>query len=738
MEKNIQYNDKQLEALKYDKGALLILAGAGSGKTRVLTGKIARLLEDKGIPDMDILAFTFTNKAAEEMKERIARILNRDIGHMWIGTFHSICSRILRMNIDKLGYRSDFTIYDSQDQKTLLKDILKSLDLDPANYNLNQILSTISSKKNLTISPSQMMDDAIYMQEKELAQIYDLYEKRKRKNNALDFDDLIVKTLELLEKDEGVLSYYQNRFKYVFVDEYQDTNHSQYLLIKLLGGLYKNICLVGDSDQSIYGWRGADISNILNFEEDYPEAKTILLEQNYRSKGKILKCANKLIENNTKRIKKNLWTKASDGEDVVFKSLPGERQEAEAVLEWIHHMKYKGYSYDQMAILYRINAQSRNFEEVFVREGVSYKVVGGLKFYDRKEIKDMIAYLNLLVNYKDDLSLKRVINTPKRGIGNTTLDKLSEYATKNNISIYEALDGDHGISKSTSVKLKKFKDMIEAFKSEIGKLSVSDLAMEVYEESGMKDDLEKSSFIEDKSRIENISSFFNSIKEYEEREEGGDLRLYLQNIALMSDVDKTEEKKSAISLMTMHAAKGLEFPLVFIVGLEDGLFPSRRAIEEGGLEEERRLFYVAITRAKERLFLTSAETRRLYGNMQATSQSRFLREIDDVIVKEEDRTSNSRQDSLISNRAFDFSFEDREKSREKYRNMILEKKKRIEENSNKKFKSGDKVKHKKFGIGTIVMVMENPNGDELTVAFEKKGIKKLNAKIAPLEAIDGR
>lgn len=725
MDNKIKYNDMQLEAMKHRDGPLLIMAGAGSGKTRVLTGKIARLIEENVVDDSEILAFTFTNKAANEMKERISHLLGRDISHMWIGTFHSISSRILRMNIEKLGYTSDFTIYDTQDKKTLLKDVLKSLDMDKGDFNLNQLGSMISNYKNQGISPNNLYNKAITYQDKEICEIYETYEKVKKENNALDFDDLIVKALDLLKGE--TLAYYQSKFKYVFVDEYQDTNHSQYSLIKKLSGRYENLTVVGDQDQSIYGWRGADISNINNFEKDYPNAKVILLEQNYRSTKKILNLANQLIKNNIDRLEKNLWTDSVEGNDIVYKICQSETDEADQVVQWINQMSYREYEYGEMAILYRTNAQSRPFEERLMREGIKYKVVGGIKFYDRKEIKDLVAYLNLIVNNSDDLSLKRAINTPKRGIGDKSVEVLENFASNEGISMYEALDRD-GLK--SSAKFKDFKKMIESFKEKEQSIDVSNLVMDVYEETGMRKKFEESSLIEDKSRIENISSFINAVSEYEETEENASLSNYLQNISLMSAEDKTSDDKNSVTLMTMHQAKGLEFNCVYIVGLEDGLFPSRRTIEEGGLEEERRLFYVAITRAKKRLFLTSANTRRLYGTINYSKESRFIDEIK-AYIKEE-KPKEVKENILITNQK-----EEKRAQRKKYAENLFERKKVYEENKLNKYNAGDKIKHKKFGIGTIVRIIPGDDGDELTIAFDNKGIKNLNSRYRPLEVVDG-
>lgn len=717
-------NKEQKEAVKTVKGPLLVLAGAGSGKTKVLTTRIAYLIEEYGVSEMNILAFTFTNKAAKEMKERIALALNKNIDYMWVGTFHSICSRILRRNIDKIGYKSNFGIYDTSDSKILVKQIMKDFLIDDKNLPISSVISAISDYKNKFVSYDDVIDKAIYQREKNIGEIYKEYEKRKKSNNALDFDDLILKTIDLLKRDDGVREYYSNIFEYVFVDEYQDTNKSQYELIKLLTYKHKNICVVGDSDQSIYSWRGADITNILNFEKDFKNAKVILLEQNYRSTTKILDAANALIKNNIERKEKNLWTENKKGEDIYFKMFNSEYDEAYYVINKIHQMKNDDYSYKDMAILYRTNSQSRVFEEKLMAEKIPHKVVGGLKFYDRREVKDILAYLNFIANPDDDLSLKRIINMPKRSIGDASVLKLENFAKSKSQSIYDAIYDpsiDSVLSKSALNKIKNFMDDMNYFINHLEKYSIKDLIMEVYDKSGYYDMLNNSALVEDKTRMENISSLINAIVEFENKNEGLNIYDYLQSVSLLSDVDKTDDQ-DGISLMTIHAAKGLEYDVVFLVGMEDGLFPSLRTVEEGGLEEERRLCYVAITRAKKQLFISASSSRMLYGKTTYSKKSRFIDEISSFIVNE----------SKEKEKTFDYEFNFFEDRRNEIRERIFEKKRKLEEVRNDDFIIGDRVSHKKFGVGMIISIEKMENGNELTISFDGKGVKRLNSAIAPL------
>lgn len=722
-------NDKQAEAVQHTKGPLLVLAGAGSGKTRVLTTSIANLIENEGVDPRNILAITFTNKAANEMKDRVATLLNMDVSHLWIGTFHSICARILRMNIEKIGYSSNFTIYDTNDQRTLIKEIINDLGYKDDN-SVRDAQNLISSLKNKSISPSEFLKiDDYYRNQNEYYEIYRLYEKRKKEYNSLDFDDLIEKVLELFKKDKQVLEYYQKKFEYVFVDEYQDTNAGQYELIKYFGGYHNNVIVVGDADQSIYSFRGADISNILNFERDFKDAKVIKLEQNYRSTSNILNTANSLIENNIERKDKNLWTSNGNGDDVIYKNNSVESEESKFVVDEIKSLVNSGYSYNDIAILYRTNAQSRSFEETLMKNLIDYKVIGGLKFYDRKEIKDLVSYLKIIVNPKDDIALKRIINEPKRGIGQKSVEQMSRIASENDIAMLELITNP-SYDQLLTDRLKKlaykfYNPLQEIFENAL-KYTITDLINEVLDKSGYLKSLEASYSVEDRARIDNINEFISAASEYEENNPDDTIYDYLENLSLISDLEKTEDKDDSVVLMTMHAAKGLEFPVVFVVGLDDGLFPGKRSIDEGNIEEERRLFYVAITRAREKLYLTSSEVRRAYGQPIYYKTSRFMDEIRENIKELENKSFasfNSRSFERASNEDY---------MREKTRQSVLDTKLKKHENSDETYQVGDKVVHSKWGQGMVVQIKESEDGNELVVAFDKKGLKKLNQDYAPI------
>ena len=722
-------NERQAEAVLHKNGPLLVLAGAGSGKTRVLTTSIANLIENEGINPRNILAITFTNKAANEMKDRVASLLNMDVSHLWIGTFHSICARILRMNIEKIGYSSNFTIYDTNDQRTLLKEIINDLGYKD-NISVRDAQNLISSLKNKSINPSEFLKiDGYYRNQNEYYEIYRLYEKRKYEYNSLDFDDLIEKVLELFKKDQQVLEYYQKKFEYVFVDEYQDTNASQYELIKYFGGYHKNVIVVGDADQSIYSFRGADISNILNFEKDFEDAKVIKLEQNYRSTLNILNTANSLIENNIERKDKNLWTDNDTGDEVIYKNTSVESEESKFVVDEIKSLINSGYSYNDIAILYRTNAQSRSFEETLMKNLIDYKVIGGLKFYDRKEIKDLVSYLKIIVNPKDDVALKRIINEPKRGIGQKSVEQMSSIASENDIAMLELITNpgyDHLLSdRLKKLAYKFYNPLREIFENALD-YTITDLIKEVLDKSGYLKKLEASYSVEDRARIDNINEFISAASEYEENNPDDSIYDYLENLSLISDLEKTEDKDDSVVLMTMHAAKGLEFPIVFVVGLDEGLFPGKRSIDEGNVEEERRLFYVAITRAREKLYLTSSEVRRAYGKPIYYKTSRFMDEIRSNIKELENKsfaTFNSRSFERASNEDY---------MREKTRQSVLDTKLKKRENSDETYQVGDKVVHSKWGQGMIVQIKESEDGNELVVAFDKKGLKKLNQDYAPI------
>lgn len=725
-------NNMQKKAVLHDKGPLLVLAGAGSGKTRVLTTSIAYLIEEKNIDPRNIIAITFTNKAANEMKERISNLLNMDVSHLWIGTFHSICARILRMNIDKIGYDKNFTIYDSSDQKTLVKEIINELGLKE-DITPREALSVISQAKNKSMTPDEFLQlNTYYTKGDSYYEIYKKYEEKKFYYNALDFDDLIDKVLYLFSKDIETLKFYQEKFQYGFVDEYQDTNNSQYELIKYFSGFHNNITVVGDADQSIYSFRGADISNILNFEKDFKDADVIKLEQNYRSTDKILDTANVLIENNSERKDKNLWTDNKNGSKPIYRSTNVESEEAKFVLDNIKELTYQGYDAKDFAILYRTNAQSRSFEEILMKNLINYKVIGGLKFYDRKEIKDLVSYLKIIVNPKDDLALKRIINEPKRGIGNKSIAELESISSLHEISMLDLIRLDE-FRPLLNDRLKKLADKfympLKDIFDNIEKYKIVDLINEVLDKSGYIKMLETSYSVEDRSRIDNINEFISSAAEYEEENSDDTIFDYLENLSLLSDLDKTEDKDNSVSLMTMHAAKGLEFPIVFVVGLDEGLFPGKRSIDEGNVEEERRLFYVGITRAREKLFLTSSKSRRNYGKPIFYKPSRFVDEIIDKVIVEEDSSSYG-----YTSREYEKAMAE-DYMREKTRQSVLNKKLVKTDASDSDFQVGDKIRHSKWGMGTIVQIKEQDKGNELVVAFDKKGLKKLNQDYAPIEKV---
>ncbi|MCI5642719.1 MAG: UvrD-helicase domain-containing protein [Peptoniphilus sp.] len=725
-------NDKQREALLATEGPLLILAGAGSGKTKVVTSKIAYLIEELDVPSWKILAITFTNKAAKEMQDRVQKLIDKDISSMWIGTFHSICVRILRKNIERIGYNSNFTIYDRDDQITVVKEAISELALDKDMYKPRSIVNDISNIKSEGISPVEYMeqnDDNFF--KKNIGKIYDLYEKKLKKNNALDFDDLLIKTVEILKAEDDVRDFYRKKFEYIFVDEYQDTNKIQYNLIKLIAGTNPNLTVVGDNDQSIYKWRGADINNILNFHKDFPGAKIVKLEQNYRSTQKILDVANKVIENNATRIEKNLWTSRDEGKDVVYREFPHSNEEEYGVVNKIIALNYKGEDFKDMAILYRTNAQSRGFEEALVRERIPYKIVGGLKFYDRMEVKDVLAYLRILNNTNDNVSLARIINRPKRGIGDTSLSDLIDYADNNALSLYDVvtnIDKFEDLNIRARKNIKEFGSILKILKDRAENLSVGKLFEEVLYESGYVHDLKSQNTIEAKTRLENIEELHSNIMEYDR--EGVELSEYLNALSLLSDVDKTSED-TGVNLMTMHAAKGLEFDTVFLVGFEEGLFPTGRALEsEEEVEEERRLCYVGVTRARNNLFISSSRTRSMYGKLTPAKRSRFIEEMGDKIEIIEDKSRE-----LLEVRDYN---EGTSITRPK-KFLGIEKKvetSKKSDNKNVNINIGDKVKHKIFGNGMVVQKKEK-NGDyEVVISFDKKGLKRLMLSVAPIKLID--
>ena len=696
----------------------MVLAGAGSGKTRVVTGKIAYLIEEKNVSPYRILAITFTNKAAKEMKDRVANQLGRNIDGMWISTFHAMCVRILRGDIHFLGYDKNFAIYDGADQKTLMKECMKELNLSKDMYNPYGLLSRISAWKNEGTDPdSAMKENFGDFHGRQTAEAYRLYEKKKRENNALDFDDLLVKTVELFQLEKDVLAFYQQKFDYIFVDEYQDTNHIQYLLVKMLSGNAKNLTVVGDNDQSIYRWRGADIGNILSFEKDFPGAKTILLEQNYRSTTPILDCANALIANNPTLKEKNLWTANEGGDPVVYREFYHNSEEEMAVIQKMQHLNYKGTAYGDMAILYRTNAQSRGFEETLMREGIPYRVVGGLRFYDRREIKDVIAYLAAVNNPKDDVNMSRIVNVPKRGIGDTTIDKLRAFAGEKGMSLFdlmEKLDDYPELKIRAHKNIREFVNLIHLLQNKAAEIGLAALVEAILFESGYADELKREDTVESRTRLENVEEFVSAAAEFEEANPDLSLTDFLGNLSLISDKNELDDESHAVKLMTIHGAKGLEFPVVFVVGLEERLFPTSRSYDdEESMEEERRLMYVAVTRAEEKLFLSSAKSRTLYGKRNGAVRSRFVEEIEDKISVHEEE---SRKIDLKSrHEIYTGAAMDSKPAREVAKDLP-------------ELHLGDTIVHKKWGEGMIVQL----KGDEGVISFEGKGLKTLNLKVAPI------
>lgn len=729
-------NDIQLNAVKDTNGAQLILAGAGSGKTRVVTTKIAYLIEEESVNPQEILAFTFTNKAAKEMKDRVAILLNTNVDRMWIGTFHSICVRILRRDLNLVGYTKNFTIFDTTDQKTLIKECLKELNIDSKIYTPNYIQGRISSLKNEGIKASEFEKFAYSPMDKTILELYRLYEEKLQNNNAFDFDDLIIKVIELLNSDSLVRKYYQHRFRYVFVDEYQDTNNIQYELIKILSNYHNNICAVGDADQSIYKWRGANINNILNFEKDFDNSKRVILSQNYRSTKNILNSANAVISNNNERIKKDLWTSNEDGNlPTLFEAQSG-TEEAYYVVDEINKLINLGKSLNEIAILYRSNSLSRAFEEQLIKNNIKYKVIGGIKFYDRAEIKDILAYLRLIVNTNDDISLRRIINSPKRGIGDVTVDKLNEISLKENTSLYNSLNFletySNMFDQRAFKKLESFKNLIDNLILKSNNMNIFELVEFLLDRVEYINLLEKQNTIEAKSKIENIQEFLGSIKLYEEDDSEATLADFISGISLLSDVDKTEELSEAVSLLTVHSAKGLEFENVFLVALEEGIFPSSYAEEDEDLQEERRLMYVAITRAKENLNMSYAKTRIRFGKSERQMKSSFIEELGETINKLNVKSFLKKQFIPRETSKFTNSYKNSfNKSNYDRQNLPDNSYK-----SDKPFEVSKNVKHKKWGLGTITQI-KNSDGDELvTVLFDSGELKTFIGSLTPMEVID--
>ncbi|QAS52124.1 DNA helicase PcrA [Halobacillus litoralis] len=732
-------NEEQRNAVTHTEGPLLIMAGAGSGKTRVLTHRIAYLLSEKDIAPRNILAITFTNKAAREMKERVESLVGKEGEKIWMSTFHSMCVRILRRDIDRIGYDRNFSILDSSDQLSVIKQVLKDINLDPKKWDPRAMLGAISNSKNELMTAEDYAKDAGNMHEEQIAEIYKGYQKKLRKNQSLDFDDLIMQTLRLFDEVPEVLESYQRRFQYIHVDEYQDTNHAQYQLVKHLASRYQNLCVVGDSDQSIYAWRGADIQNILNFENDYPKARTILLERNYRSTELILNAANNVIDNNSGRKPKHLWTDNKGGEKIHYHQAGTEREEALFVTDKIEDMVRQGkFRYQDASILYRTNAQSRTIEETFVKAGIPYQMVGGTKFYDRKEIKDLLAYLRLISNPNDDLSFLRVVNEPKRGVGKTSMDKMMAYAADHDISLYEAAaEVDFvGVSAKAAKAIMSFRKMIQNWTQQQEFLSATDMVQDVIDKTGYEEMLLNEKSIEAQSRLENIEEFKSVTKNFEENAEDKTLIAFLTDLALIADIDSMNDDPDSddtVTLMTLHSAKGLEFPVVFLIGMEENVFPHSRALmEEEEMEEERRLAYVGITRAEKELFISHAKMRTLYGRTNMNPISRFINEIpEDLVEGKEEKEELPFFNKKPERTPFDAKPQAAPKKR-------AAKKPESGSTGGEKigWQPGDKAKHKKWGEGTVVKVQGEGDGMELDIAFPAPtGIKRLLARFAPITKV---
>ena len=739
-------NEMQKKAVFQTEGPVLILAGAGSGKTRVLTHRIAYLIEEKGVNPWNILAITFTNKAAGEMRERVDHLVGFGSESIWVSTFHSACVRILRRFIDRLGYDTNFTIYDTDDQKSLMKEVCKYLQIDTKTYRERARLSAISSAKNEMISPQEFLLQAEGdFSKQKIAEVYLEYEKQLRANNALDFDDLLVRAVQLFETQPDVLDYYQERFRYIMVDEYQDTNTVQFHLIRILSSKYRNLCVVGDDDQSIYKFRGANIKNILNFESEFPDATVIKLEQNYRSTSNILNAANAVIHNNIGRKDKTLWTENPEGEKIACKQFDNAYDEADYIAAAIQKkVKEERASYKDCAVLYRTNAQSRMFEERFVSTNIPYKVIGGVNFYARREIKDLLAYLRTIENGRDDLAVRRIINVPKRGIGLTSINRVQEYALQKETGFYEALlaaDLIPGIGRALS-KLESFVALIEHFKEEAGRLTPLALLTDIVETLDYENYLEEIDMEDAESRIENIEELKSKLASYEEScEEAGEqptLSGFLEEVALVADIDNLDEESDYVVLMTLHSAKGLEFSYVFLAGMEDGLFPSYMTITADDpmeLEEERRLCYVGITRAMKELTLTCAKRRMVRGETQYNIASRFLKEIPESLIGTVSGTLRERpQMEIARNQTY-------AKAKAAFHSQAFGIKRPVQQfkvasGEGPGYDVGDRVRHMKFGEGLVTAITEGGRDYEVTVEFDRFGVKKMFAAFAKLQKID--
>ena len=760
-----ELNPRQKEAVMETEGPCLVIAGAGSGKTKVLTYKISYLMKEKGVKPWNILAITFTNKAANEMKERVNALVGDAINDIWLGTFHSICVRILRKFIDRIGYEQSFAIFDTTDQKTLIKNCMKELNIDPKLFTDRSILSEISNAKNDMLTPEKYEEIANGDYRKEVtSKVYYLYQKKLRENNAIDFDDIINFTINILTDNADVLDYYSNKFKYILVDEYQDTNKSQFMLISLLASRFGNITVVGDNDQSIYRFRGADITNILNFEKDFPGSKIVKLEQNYRCTGNILKAANAVIKHNQNKYEKKLWTENEEGNLPYIYCGEDEYGEASFIVEEINKLRREEYfKYSDYVVLYRMNSQSRAIEDILRREDIPYKIVGGLKFYERKEIKDIIAYLRLIANPADNLSLERIINEPKRGVGKTSIENVEKISAELGISMYQVIkEADKYIPRIYN-NTREFIKLIEELRSL--DVPISELIKQTLNKSGYTDSLKNENTVEAESRIENLEEFLTVAMEFEKEEADNSLPEFLETISLSSDTDNLEETDNMVTLMTLHSAKGLEYPVVFLVGMEDGIFPGHKSIDNPeDIEEERRLFYVGITRAKQYLFLTFARKRTIFGSTSFNPPSRFLKEIPQELLEGYDEALGEKEDDdnfdIFEDSKFEWRYGGKKESKvttykidtnsninkapepsfsfrsaESFlKNLETKKQSGIEDVS--KYKVGQKVYHKKFGEGEITKLEKEADDVKVDIEFNKFGHKRLMAKFAGLEILN--
>lgn len=726
-------NPQQKEAVLHTEGPILVLAGAGSGKTRVITHRIAYLIQEKGVAPWSILSLTFTNKAAREMRDRIEALIGARVLDIWSGTFHSCCVRILRREIERIGFNRDFVIYDTGDQETLIKDCLQRLGYNDRNFPPKQVLAYIGRAKDELLYPeAYSINAASDFRMRKISDIYTLYQKKLKANNALDFDDILLHTLKIFDKNPDVLAYYQDKFKYILVDEYQDTNTAQYMLVSMLAKKHRNICVVGDDDQSIYGWRGANMQNILDFEKHFHGCRVIKLEQNYRSTERILDAANNVIKNNYGRKPKLLWTKNLTGEPVYVYKAFDERDEADFTAGMVRNAVARGdNNYGDFAVLYRINAQSRVFEDSFMKMGIPYRIIGAHKFYDRKEIKDIIAYLRVVNNPHDDISLKRIVNVPRRGIGKVTLDRAEQLAYDNGVSIYSILLEASKLSELTraSAKIKSFTDMLVKLRSLAEYLDLTELIKSVIDQSGIIKELEQEDTIEAKTRIENIREFQSVVLDFvrNSEEEDPGLNDFLAHVSLIADVDTMADEQDRVVLMTMHSAKGLEFPIVFLAGMEEGVFPSYRSIgEESEMEEERRLCYVGITRAREKLFLTFTKSRTLFGNTTYNRQSRFIDEIPEDLLKYISENSDLIKSDVrksVTNQI----------SADEWKQRTASFIKATELNTDE-LVAGTRVLHKKFGAGTITAREPEGSDFKLEIDFDQFGMKRLLASYAKLKS----